>query len=289
MRTIHALAVCLSSLAWVAPAHGQELASSRNEGSHARSLVGIFEIQVDGQAPLRVRQPGIELGDGRIGFRGERTAPDGSWKVRWDYSADLDPRETASIKGSFTFRNATSQKSSLRLKMSLPIDPVIDNACVLGGSATIAVAFDGDGGTLEVPRGEACWIAQLDGRPLASMKKGPLVLTGVANSRAVTSARIGVGDIGVRGDGVGDGFGSQHQCRISGGETVTCTTHLVLQGEDADLRRRRDTRRPVSIGGGQTRLTINLSGKSVPGRRGQATSRNGKGTLTVRPAYISDV
>ena len=289
MRAILAMPAMLLALGVAPNVHGQSSGDDHRRTITRNLPVGVFVIHVEGTSPLRVMQPGIELDDGLIGFRGRRVAVDGSWTARWDYVADLDPREGASIKGACSFQNKSSGKLNVDMQMLLPIDPVIDNACVVRGSVALRVAFDGDGGTMDIPLGMAGWHALIDGKPLKTCKKGPMVLAGVANTIAETSEEFGLKVEGEVGPGVNNGFGSQHQFRISSGEVVTCLTHLILEGSAADFLRRRDTHVPVSIGASTSRLKISLSGQRASGRTGsRSPGRNDKGTLIVRPAHIRD-
>ena len=247
----------------------------------ARQMSGVFEINAEGSAPIRIVHAGIREGEGLLRYEGQERASDGSWDVRWSYLADLDPNGKASIRGFAQFANRSNEKQTVKLRLALPINPVIGNKSELGGKFTVSFEMDEGGGVLEVPAHQAGWMAMVDEEAVKALHPGPFVIRGAEKGMAKTTAGFGGDRTSVESPSVEDGFGIRHHFRISCGDAVTYTSELVLAGAKEDFLRRRETRNPITIGEGEGRLLIELSkSRRAPLRK--------QGKLVVRPAHVRD-
>ena len=247
----------------------------------AHQMSGVFEINVEGLAPIRIVHAGTPEGEGLLRYEGKERASDGSWDVRWSYLADLDPNGKASIRGFAQFANRSSEKRAVELRLALPINPVIGNKSQLCGKFTVSFEMDEGGGVLDVPAHQTGWMAMVDEEAVKALHPGPFVIRGAETGTAKTTAGFGGHTPSVESPSVEDGFGVRHHFRISCGDAVTYTSELVLAGAKEDFLRRRETRTPITIGEGEGRLLINLSNS-------RRSSLREQGKLVVRPAHIRD-
>lgn len=246
-----------------------------------KAPIGHIEIRVDGSDPIRIAQAGVPGEGADVRFVGEKLASDGSWHAQWSYLADLNPKGNASIRGYAKFSNRSKERRTVQLILELPIDPVIGKESQYGGTFSVSLEMNQDGGVLEVPGTQAGWNVLIDHKVVNSLHKGPFAMRGKAKGVARTSAGLGSPMPTEKGPCVEDGFGVCHQFRLSPGDAVTYTSELMLGGDELNFLRRRETRTPILIGRGDERIMIDLSNSK------QRTKRI-KGTLELRPAQARD-
>ena len=243
-----------------------------------------IEIRVDDNEPIRAVQSGTPFGDGSLRYTGEKASESGDWLVSWNYTADLDPNGHAGITGTAQIVNRSGEMHAFDVRLSFPIDPLIDDQCKIGGQMTVSLTMDEDGGRLSVPYGHAGWSMVLDGESQHRVHTGPFAMQGSGSGTAVTQASFGAPFPGQNGPAVEDSFGVRHDFRLTPGDTVSYFTNIVLGGDPEDFRRRRNTSVPIRLGGGDGKIVVDLSGNGTS--RGRGRIRNAptksKGGITVR-------
>lgn len=108
--------------------------------------VATFTYQIDGAAPVSTEVVGVVLSSGNAIFN--KTFQVGQFKVIFNYNADLNPAGIVSFNGTTTVENNSASTAQFSTEFRAPICPKIVGSSNIGGSTTVKLTANADGGAL---------------------------------------------------------------------------------------------------------------------------------------------
>ena len=251
--TFACITLLFGGLASVVTAAGNAAADSTASDHRA-----IVEIRVDDEAPRRLVATGTMI-KGALRFVGEHEDPSGTFKITWNWTADLDPTGNARLDGKASIHNLTAERHVYDMRAAFLLDPVISNASKLGGSVRVTLEMDQAGGVIDVPMGESLWEIGLDETSARRLHTGPFMMGGGGAGTAVADSNFGAPWPGFDAPAIERGFTMRHHGRITSGDKAIFETILVIGGDPEHFVQRRDVESPVRVDGtGSGRRVIEL-------------------------------
>lgn len=104
----------------------------------------IATYSIDSGATATLVIDGVQNGS-LVNYDATVVAPDGSWKLVYDLSADLAPNPSASLLGSVTVTNLGSSTRIFRSSVNAPLCPMILGGSAFGGLVTVVLTSQGPG------------------------------------------------------------------------------------------------------------------------------------------------
>ncbi len=108
--------------------------------------IATLTYRIDGAAPVSTDVVGVVLASGNAIFN--KTFQVGQFKVIFNYNADLNPSGIVSFNGTTTVENNSASTALFSTEFSAPICPKIEGSSNIGGSTTVKLTANSDGGTL---------------------------------------------------------------------------------------------------------------------------------------------
>jgi hypothetical protein len=198
--------------------------------------VGTFTIRVNGGALHSVQsfaQAGASAGTVR--FTGSSVDPGGAWEASWDYVADLDPNGNAKLTGSATVKNKGAAASEFEVDFAAPICPFIQSAAKMGGSCSVKIITDANGGAISTVGGKSVFAALADDAAGPKLFHGPFNMGSTGSGTAETANLFGAPFPASAVTAVTSDFGVRHQFKLTDGDAAIITSNLVLGGDPANF------------------------------------------------------
>lgn len=198
--------------------------------------IGTFGVRANGGALHSVQSTataGVEAGTVR--FIGSAVDPGGAWEASWDYVADLDPNGNAKLNGSATVLNKSAEATDFDIVFEVPICPFIQNASKMGGSCTIKLTTNANGGAISTQGGSSVFTALADGASGSKLFHGPFNMGSTGSGTAQTGNVFGAPFPAASAAAVNDDFGIRHVFKLTDGDTVLLSSNLVVGGEPGNF------------------------------------------------------
>lgn len=224
---------CFGGLAAVA---ALTLASAGFGQATGADAIGTFGLRANG-GPLHSVQSEATLGAdaGTVRFIGSAVDPAGAWEASWDYTADLDPHGNAKLNGSATILNKSASAIDFDLVFEVPMCPFIKTGSKMGGSCTIKITTNQNGGAISTPGGNAVFSALADGGTGAKLFHGPFNMGSTGSGTAQTANLFGAPFPAMTTPAISDRFGIRHTFKLTDGDTALLTGNLVVGGDPANF------------------------------------------------------
>jgi hypothetical protein len=206
------------------------------QGGGQLEAVGTFGLRANGGALHSVQSmasPGVDASSVR--FVGSAVDPGGLWEASWDYQADLDPTGNAKLNGSATIVNKSNAPVDFDLSFEVPICPFIQSASRMGGSCTIKLTTNANGGAISCLGGNSVFTALADGASGGKIFHGPFNMGSSGSGTAQTANMFGAPFPAMPSAAVTSEFGLRHVFKLTDGDTVLLTSNLVVGGEIANF------------------------------------------------------
>jgi hypothetical protein len=229
---IGALASAIAG-AVVMPAQAQ---AGNPTAASALDATGTFGLRANGGSLHTVQSsasPGADAASVR--FIGSAVDPGGKWEASWDYQADLDPTGNAKLTGSATIVNKAAEAIDFDLSFEVPICPFIQSASRMGGSCTIKLTTNANGGAISCLGGNAVFTALADGASGGKIFHGPFNMGSTGSGTAQTANLFGAPFPAMVSAAVTSQFGIRHVFKLTDGDSVLITSNLVVGGEPANF------------------------------------------------------
>ncbi len=108
--------------------------------------VATMSYQIDSGPPVAIAHPGLVLQSGNALFN--KTVQAGPVKIIYNYNADLNPVGIVSFNGTMTIENNSTDTIHFNGSFTVPICPKINGSATTGGTSTIKLTTNSDGGAL---------------------------------------------------------------------------------------------------------------------------------------------
>ncbi|MBL9149046.1 MAG: hypothetical protein JNM94_10170 [Phycisphaerae bacterium] len=198
--------------------------------------VGVFTVRVNGGAVHSIQcfaEPGPEATS--VVFKGGSSDSGGAWDVSWQYTADLDPNGGAKVTGAATVVNKSSAKLDYELSFEVPLCPHISSGAKMGGTCTLKLVTNENGGVLSTAPGNAIFNAMSDGMVGPKVFHGPFNMGSTGSGTAQTMNAFGAPFPGHNVGSVNEDFGMRHLFSLTDGDSVIVTTNLVVGGDPSNF------------------------------------------------------
>ncbi len=198
--------------------------------------VGTFGLRANGGALHSVQSmasPGVDASSVR--FVGSAVDPGGLWEASWDYQADLDPTGNAKLTGAATIVNKSNEAVDFDLVFEVPICPFIQSASRMGGSCTIKLTTNANGGAISCLGGNSVFTALADGMSGGKIFHGPFNMGSTGSGTAQTANMFGAPFPAMPSAAVTSEFGLRHVFKLTDGDTVLITSNLIVGGDPANF------------------------------------------------------
>lgn len=198
--------------------------------------IGTFGLRANG-GPLHSVQSEASPGAtaGTLRFVGSAVDPAGTWEASWDYTADLDPHGNAKLNGSATILNKSAAAIDFDLAFEVPMCPFIKTGSKMGGSCTIKITTNQNGGAISTPGGNAVFSALADGGAGAKLFHGPFNMGSTGSGTAQTANLFGAPFPAMSTPAISDRFGIRHTFKLTDGDTALLTGNLVVGGDESNF------------------------------------------------------
>lgn len=198
--------------------------------------IGSFGVRANGGALHSVQSTATAGAEaGTVRFIGSAVDPGGAWEASWDYIADLDPNGNAKLNGSATVLNKSAEAAEFDIVFEVPICPFIQSASKMGGSCTIKLTTNANGGAISTQGGHSVFTALADGASGSKLFHGPFNMGSTGSGTAQTGNVFGAPFPASSAAAVNDDFGVRHVFKLTDGDTVLLTSNLVVGGEPGNF------------------------------------------------------
>jgi hypothetical protein len=196
------------------------------------NAIGTFGLRANGGPLHSVQCEASAASDpSMVRFVGSAVDPNGLWEASWDYSADLDPNGNAKLTGAATIKNKAVEPIDFDVVFEVPICPFIKVASRMGGSCTIKLTTNQNGGAISTQGGNAVFIALADSANGPKIFHGPFNMGSSGSGIAQTANLFGAPFPTATTAAVNESFGVRHLFKMTDGESVLLTSMLVVGGE----------------------------------------------------------
>jgi hypothetical protein len=194
--------------------------------------VGTFSVRVNGGAMHTVQSVATSNAEaGTVRFTGSSVDPSGMWDASWDYVADLDPNGNAKLVGMAKVKNASSAPAEFEIFFSAPLCPYIQDGAKMGGSCTIKIIMDANGGAITTAPGNQVFAAMADSVAGPKLFHGPFNMGSTGSGTAQTANVFGAPFPGATVGAVQEDFGVRHLFKLTDGDAAEITSNLILGGD----------------------------------------------------------
>lgn len=175
--------------------------------------------------------PGVQLPDGRFKYTYEYV--DSSGVVVWvNHTVDSLNNPTAAITGQVKYSNLTSVAHTVNAQIVFQACPIIPGGTLFGGSVTMLVVTDANGGGVTCAEGApAAWQATINGTPWHNVFSCPFQMTKTGSGSLQTSTQFGTPVPSKPGPATAENLGLNHAVNITSGEVLTVTSMLVVKSQ----------------------------------------------------------
>jgi hypothetical protein len=198
--------------------------------------VGVFTVRVNGGAVHSIQcfaEPGPDANS--VVFKGGSSDSGGAWDVSWQYTADLDPNGGAKVIGAATVVNKSADKLDYDVSFEVPLCPHISSGAKMGGTCTLKLVTNDNGGVLSTAPGNAIFNATADGMVGPKIFHGPFNMGSTGSGTAQTMNAFGAPFPGHNVGSVNEDFGMRHLFSLTDGDSVIITTNLVVGGDPSNF------------------------------------------------------
>jgi len=185
--------------------------------------------------------PGVLLPDGRFKYTLEFTDVSGV-VVYINQTVDALSDPQAKITGQTKYTNTSGVPRSVKSQLSFQACPVLPGGTLFGGSVTVLVVTDANGGGVTcAPGSTSVWQATINDTVQHILFACPFQMTKTGSGSLQTSTQFGTPVPSKPGPDDASSFGMNHNLTVTSGEAVTLTTTLVVKslglpsGCNADL------------------------------------------------------
>lgn len=248
--------------------------------------VGTFGLRANGGALHSVQSFATQGADANtVRFVGSAMDPGGAWEASWDYIADLDPNGNAKLNGAATILNKSAAAIDFDVTFEVPICPFIQTGSKMGGSCTIKLTTNANGGAISTQGGNSVFSALADGASGSKLFHGPFNMGSTGSGTAQTGNVFGAPFPAAAAAAVTEEFGLRHVFKLTDGDTALITSNLVVGGEPANFVQCQQAAAPSAPAAPST--PVAPSAPAVAGGSGPTTSSVTLGASTSTKVTIS--
>ena len=151
--------------------------------------------------------------------------------MTWNYVGDVNPHNAATLNGSTTIKNDGTSAMTVSVEFDVAICPAIVADVTIGGTATLKLVSNADGGVLACGSGDDTLVSAVsDGKPAATLYYCPFWMAESGAGTIGTSIQFGTPFPSMPGPEKLGSLGHRFSVLISPGEKVIMSLLYIADG-----------------------------------------------------------
>lgn len=188
-----------------------------------------FSYSIDGGAATNVDVPGVQFVNGMYKYSASVSTAEGV-DLSITYTVDAASNPTASAIGQFKCTNNSAVSRGVEAAISFPLCPVYAGGTLFGGSVTLLVVANADGGGIFcLPGAESVWQAMIGDEAAHNLYWCPFQMQTTGSGTMQSTSVFGAPIPGKPGPDSAPTLGSRNRLTITAGESLTVTSNFVVK------------------------------------------------------------
>lgn len=159
----------------------------------------------------------------------------GSYKVTFNYAADINPAGNALINGNTTVDNFSDDPVAVSTSFTVPICPTLLGTNTIGGLCTVKLVANANGGAITCSGDEGFLVGgMVDGAPATIVFFCPFIMGKTGAGSTTTNAIFGTPIPSMSGPDVVKSLGHRSNFTLSDGDKAVITLMFATNGEIFD-------------------------------------------------------
>jgi len=195
----------------------------------AEPAVPKFKYSVDGGVTMVVPLTAAVQNNGMMKYVATVSTPE-SLEISIVYVVDDLNNPTASAAGQFKCTNNSGVTRGVDASVDFPLCPAVSGGTLYGGTVTMLVVTNADGGGVTCLPGSNCvWQATVGGSAIHGLFWCPFQIVTTGAGTMQSNSVFGAPVPGLPGPNSAPSIGSRNRFSLSSGDAVTITSNLIVK------------------------------------------------------------
>ncbi len=188
-----------------------------------------IQVSVNNSPPIVVlAEPADFTFDGDFLYAGKVSDPGGDWEVGWSASSTIGDQDQDVLGTTIDISNFSNKILNFDIVCRTPVCGLGTESSQIGGSCTMALMTDLNGGFVSSIGMTPVWRLRMDDKPAWTLYAAPFEMTGSGAGTIATTQLFGAPFPSGSGPGMETSAGVHLVCRVSDGELVVVQSNTIV-------------------------------------------------------------